>query len=163
MKYRAYLDIETTGLSCHNCDLTVIGIALEKAEKCRTVQLIEDEVCEKKLLKALKGVDEIYSYNGSRFDLPFIETKLRIDLKGRFKHTDLMYECWRQKLKGGLKVVERLLGIQRQLKDVDGYMAVLLWYDYLNNNNRQALQKLLAYNKEDVVNLQVLRRKLRVK
>jgi uncharacterized protein YprB with RNaseH-like and TPR domain len=73
-----------------------------------------------------------------------------------------MYECWRQNLKGGLKVVERLLGIQRRLKNVNGYMAVLLWYDYLNNNNLQALQKLLAYNKEDVINLQTLRRKLGV-
>jgi hypothetical protein len=163
MKYRAYLDIETTGFSRYGCDLTVIGIALERAGKCRTIQLVEDDVCEKKLLKVLKGVDEIYSYNGSRFDLPFIEAKLRIDLKDRFKHTDLMYECWRQNLKGGLKVVERLLGIQRHLKDVDGYMAVLLWYDYLNNNNRRALQKLLAYNEEDVVNLRVLRLKLGIK
>jgi len=33
MKYRAYLDIETTGLSRYYCDLTVIGIALEKGRK----------------------------------------------------------------------------------------------------------------------------------
>ncbi|MDD5063337.1 MAG: ribonuclease H-like domain-containing protein [Phycisphaerae bacterium] len=163
MKYRAYIDIETTGFSCYDCDLTVIGIALEKAGKCRTIQLIEDDLSEKKLLKLLKGVDEIYSYNGSRFDLPFIETKFRINLKGSFRHTDLMYECWRQNLKGGLKVVERLLGIQRHLKGVDGSMAVSLWYDYLNNNNSQALRKLLAYNKEDVVNLRALRRKLGIK
>jgi uncharacterized protein YprB with RNaseH-like and TPR domain len=162
MKVRAYLDIETTGFSSFSCDLTVIGIALERGGKCQTIQLIKDDLCEKKLLKILKGVDEIYSYNGSRFDLPFIEAKLRIDLKNHFKHTDLMYECWRQKLKGGLKVVERLLGIQRRLKNVNGYMAVLLWYDYLNNNNLQALQKLLAYNKEDVINLHTLRRKLGV-
>jgi len=163
MKYRAYIDIETTGLSCHYCDLTVIGIALEKAGKCRVVQLIEDDLYQEKLLKILKGVDEIYSYNGSRFDLPFIENKFRIDLKGRFTHTDLMYECLRRNLKGGLKAVERLLGIQRRLKGVDGSMAVLLWYDYLNNNDRQALRKLLAYNAEDVVNLRVLRRKLGIK
>lgn len=163
MKYRAYIDIETTGLSCYDCDLTVIGIALEKAGKCRTIQLIENELCKRKLLRTLRGVDEIYSYNGSRFDLPFIENKLRINLKGCFKHTDLMYDCWRQNLKGGLKVVERLLGIKRRLTEVDGSVAVLLWYDYLNNNNKLALRKLLAYNEEDVVNLRVLRRKLGIK
>lgn len=163
MKYRAYIDIETTGLSCYDCDLTVIGIALEKGGKCRTIQLIEDDLCGKKLLKILRGVDEIYSYNGSRFDLPFIENKFRIDLKGRFRHTDLMYDCWRHNLKGGLKVVERRLGIKRRLIGVDGSMAVLLWYDYLNNNNRFALRKLLAYNEEDVVNLRLLRRKLGIK
>ena len=116
-----------------------------------------------KLLKTLKGVDEIYTYNGSRFDLPFIKAKLRIDLKEYFKHTDLMYDCWRNNLKGGLKVVERLLGINRKLKGVDGYMAVQLWYDYLNNNNKESLRTLLAYNEEDIVNLRVLRQKLEVK
>lgn len=143
MKYRAYIDIETTGLSRYYCDLTVIGIALEKGRKCQIVQLLEGDLYEEKLLKALKGVDEIYSYNGSRFDLPFIQTNLGIDLNGCFKHTDLMYDCWRQNLKGGLKVVEQKLGINRKLKGVDGYMAVQLWYDYLNDNNKQALKTLL--------------------
>ena len=163
MKYRAYLDIETTGLSRYYSDLTVIGIALEHGSKCRVIQLLEDDIYEAKLLKVLKGVDEIYSYNGSRFDLPFIKTKLGIDLNDYFRHTDLMYDCWRQSLKGGLKVVERLLGIQRRLADVDGYMAVQLWWDYVNNMNEESLQKLLAYNEEDVVNLQLLRRKLGIK
>ncbi|MHC4124083.1 MAG: ribonuclease H-like domain-containing protein [Planctomycetota bacterium] len=163
MKCRAYLDIETTGLSRNYCDLTVIGIALETGRKCQVIQLIENDLSERKLIKTLKGVDEIYTYNGSRFDLPFIKAKLRIDLKDCFKHTDLMYDCWRQDLKGGLKVVEQLLDINRKLKGVDGYMAVQLWYDYVNNNDIKSLRILLEYNREDVVNLQVLRRKLRVK
>ena len=161
MKYRAY--IETTGLSRHYADLTVIGIALEKSSGLEVVQLIEADLSEKRLLVALHGVDEFYSYNGSRFDLPFIRAKLRVDLKDCFKHTDLMYNCWRNDLKGGLKAGERQLDIDRRLKDVDGYAAVKLWYEYINNRNQQALQKLLAYNREDVVNLRVLRRKLGVK
>lgn len=74
-----------------------------------------------------------------------------------------MYGCWAQNLYGGLKAVEQQLDIKRQLKDIDGYMAVQLWYDYLNNNDEQALQTLLAYNQEDVSNLRILRRKLRVR
>ncbi len=163
MKYRAYLDIETTGLSHYHADLTVIGIALEKGRKCQVVQLIEDDLYEEMLLKNLEGVDEIYTYNGSRFDLPFIKTKLGVDLNSCFKHTDLMYDCWRHKLKGGLKAVERLLDIKRNLTDVDGYIAVQLWFDYMNNNNEQALRTLLEYNQEDVVNLRFLRRKLKVR
>ena len=163
MKYRAYLDIETTGLSRYNCDLTVIGIALERGGKIKVIQLIEDDLHEARLLKALQGADEIYSYNGSRFDLPFIKAKLAVDLKQSFKHTDLMYYCWRENLKGGLKAVERKLGIERHLKDVDGHVAVQLWWDYANNNNEWALRTLLAYNEEDVVNLHVLRQRLRVR
>lgn len=162
MKCRAYIDIETTGLSRRFADLTVVGIALEKNGSCEVVQLLDEELSDEKLLSALRGVDELYSYNGSRFDLPFIRAKLGVDLTKCFRHTDLMYDCWRHKLKGGLKAVERKLGINRSLKDVDGYVAVKLWYEYVNNHDRQALSTLLEYNREDVVNLQVLRQKLQI-
>jgi len=162
MKYRAYIDIETTGLSRYSADLTVVGIALEKDGPCRVVQLLEAGLSDKRLLAVLHGVDEIYSYNGSRFDLPFIAARLGVDLKRCFKHTDLMYDCWRNQLKGGLKAVERQLGIDRHLKGVDGFMAVRLWFEYVNNNDRRALATLLEYNREDVVNLPLLRRKLNV-
>jgi uncharacterized protein YprB with RNaseH-like and TPR domain len=163
MKCRAYLDIETTGLSRYGCELTVVGIGLEKGRRVRVVQLIEDDLHEEGLLEAIDCVDEIYTYNGSRFDLPFIEAQLGVDLSQCFKHTDLMYDCWRHDLKGGLKVVEKMLGIERKLKGVDGYVAVQLWWDYLNNGDQNSLQMLLAYNAEDVVNLRVLRQKLRVR
>ena len=162
MKYRAYIDIETTGLSRRYADLTVIGIALEKSGQCRVVQLLEAGLSDEQLLAALHGVDELYSYNGSRFDLPFIRAKLGVDLNKCFRHTDLMYDCWRNQLKGGLKAVERQLGIHRRLKDVDGYVAVKLWYDYVNNHNQKALSMLLEYNREDIVNLHILRQKLQV-
>jgi len=162
MKCRAYIDIETTGLSRRFADLTVVGIALEKNGSCEVIQLLDEELSDEKLLSALRGVDELYSYNGSRFDLPFIRAKLGVDLNKCFRHTDLMYDCWRNKLKGGLKAVERKLGIHRNLKDVDGYVAVKLWYEYVNNHNRQALSTLLDYNREDIVNLHVLRQKLQV-
>lgn len=163
MKYRAYLDIETTGLSYRYADVTVIGIALENGEQCRVVQLVEDDLSDKQLLKTLQGVNEIYTYNGSRFDLPFIKARIGVDLRQFFKHTDLMYDCWRKDLRGGLKVVEAKLGIERRLKHVDGRMAVQLWYEYVNSSNERALRTLLGYNWEDVVNLRVLRRRLRVK
>ena len=162
MKYRAYIDIETTGLSRRFADLTVIGIALERDGQCRVVQLHGVDLSNERLLMVLEGVDELYSYNGSRFDLPFIRAKLGVDLNKCFRHTDLMYDCWRNKLKGGLKAVERQLGIIRYLKNVNGYVAVKLWYDYVNNHNQQALSALLEYNREDIVNLQVLRQKLQI-
>ena len=73
-----------------------------------------------------------------------------------------MYNCWRRDLKGGLKVVEVRLGIARRLPDMNGYMAVKLWWDYVNDNDLEALRVLLEYNREDVMNLHVLREKLGV-
>ena len=162
-KTRAYLDIETTGLSRRYYDITVVGVAVEREGKLKLTQLVKPKITEAGLLRALKGIDEIYTYNGSRFDLPFIKTRLGVDLKVEFNHRDLMYDCWKKNLKGGLKAVERKLSIRRRLKDIDGFMAVRLWWDYVHGNDKGALKTLLEYNGEDVLNLKALRRKLGVK
>lgn len=162
LKCYAYLDIETTGLSWDCCDLTVVGIARIRGTDCRVGQLVGERISAEGVLSLLEGADEIYTYNGSRFDLPFIKRRLGLDLTSGFRHTDLMYDCWRQHLKGGLKVVEARLGIQRQLADMNGFIAVRLWWDYVNNANAHALRTLLEYNREDIVNLHVLRDKLGV-
>ena len=49
-----------------------------------------------------------------------------------------------------------------RVPEVDGMMAVRLWWNYVNYHNLQALHTLLEYNREDVVNLHVLRRRLGV-
>jgi uncharacterized protein len=163
VKCYGYLDIETTGLSRNCCDLTVVGVAVMRGAEEQFGQLFGDGITADGVLGLLEGVDEIYTYNGSRFDLPFIQQRLNLDLRRQYAHTDLMYKCWLKDLKGGLKVVETKLGIERRLHDMNGFMAVRLWWEYVNNNDTQALQTLLEYNREDVVNLHVLRQKLGVK
>jgi uncharacterized protein YprB with RNaseH-like and TPR domain len=162
VEHFAYLDIETTGLSRNCSDLTVVGVAAISGSRLKTLQLVGAQITAEAVLDLLKGIERIYTYNGSRFDLPFIKSRLGLDLKRQFAHTDLMYDCWRQNLKGGLKAVESRLGIQRQLPGVDGFMAVRLWWNYVNYHNRQALDTLLEYNREDCLNLHVLREKLGV-
>jgi hypothetical protein len=162
MKCRGYLEIETTGLSRDCADLTVVGVATVKGTSLHVAQLHGSQISAAGICRLLAGVDEVYTYNGSRFDLPFIRRKLQLDLKRHIAHTDLMYNCWRHRLKGGLKAVESKLGIPRRYPEVDGYMAVRLWWDYVNNHNAAALRVLLEYNREDVVNLHALRKKLGV-
>ncbi len=162
MKHLAYLDIETTGLSRDCSDLTVVGVATTNGSCLEAHQLVGEDITAEAVLGLLDGVDRIYTYNGSRFDLPFIKARLGLDLRRRFPHTDLMYDCWRQNLKGGLKAVEVRLGIQRQSQGIDGFMAVRLWWNYVNYHNQEALNTLLEYNREDVMNLHVLREKLGV-
>ena len=156
----AYLDIETTGLSSLYADITVIGIYLVNGADSRLVQLVGGEVTEDNLFEALNGVCTIYTYNGSRFDLPFIRSCLDVDLTQPYHHHDLMYDCWRNNLYGGFKAVEQQLGIPRRLKGIGGLEAVMLWLRYKNNGDQNALALLLQYNKEDVVNLKSLREKL---
>jgi len=156
----AYLDIETTGLSPANCDITVIGIYLCNGFDARFIQLVGKDISARSISESLVGVSKIHTYNGSRFDLPFIASRVGVDLAQSIAHRDLMYDCWKCNLYGGLKYVEKQLGIQRRLTEVNGYEAVLLWWKYVNSFDLDALKTLLAYNKEDVVNLKILKDKL---
>jgi uncharacterized protein YprB with RNaseH-like and TPR domain len=156
----AYLDIETTGLTSSECVITVIGIHLCRGGDVDFVQLVGREITAGSILEVLSGVDVIYTYNGSRFDLPFIRAQFGINLAEQFTHRDLMYDCWRNNLFGGLKAVERQLGINRELKGVDGYEAVRLWWRYVDSFDLDALNTLLEYNKEDVINLKTLKEML---
>ena len=48
-------------------------------------------------------------------------------------------------------------GIDRgDLAGIDGFFAVLLWYDYKRTGNQKALETLLAYNIQDVLTLENL-------
>jgi len=156
----AYLDIETTGLCSFYDEITVIGICLANDFENRLVQLVGGDVTRTNLLRNLRCVDTIYTYNGSRFDLPFINIRLGVNLREHFHHRDLMHDCWRNNLYGGFKAVERQLNIPRRLRGIGGAEAVTLWWRYQIDHDRRALDLLLEYNKEDVVNLITLREKL---
>jgi uncharacterized protein len=156
-RFDAYLDIETTGLWRGRDQITVIGIYLASDTTNTLIQLVGANVTRANLLRALRCVDTIYTYNGSRFDLPFINSSLGVDLKEHFHHRDLMHDCWRNRLFGGFKAVERQLGIGRHLRGIGGADAVALWWRYKINHDRKALSVLLEYNREDVVNLMALR------
>ena len=156
----AYLDIETTGLSCQYAGITVIGIYLVDGVNDRLVQLVGSDVTSGNLLESLAGVNKIYPDNGSRFDLTFIHGSLNVDLATLFSHHDLMLDCCKRNLYGGFKAVEQQLGILRQLQGIGGWDAVRLWWRYLDYGDSDALATLLVYNTEDVINLKILRERL---
>ena len=156
----AYLDIETTGLSWISSIITVVGIYLSHGPDGEFSQLVGSSVTRDNLLRVLRNVQKIYIYNGSRFDIPCIEVSLGVDSRTKFHHHDLMYDCWRNNLFGGLKAVERQLGIPRQLTGIGGRDAISLWWRYRYGKDQSALSLLLQYNQEDVINLRVLNEKL---
>jgi len=87
--------------------------------------------------------------------VPFIERCFGTKLN--HAHIDLRYILASLGYKGGLKSCEVQLGIDRgNLKDIDGFFAVLLWHDYQTNRNQKALETLLAYNIQDVLTLENL-------
>ncbi len=162
MGYCAYLDIETTSLSPFTGELTVIGLFLEDSSDNGVIQLVGDKISSSRLIERIENIEMLYTYNGARFDLPFIKTKLNVSLTEYCRHKDLMFACWQRNLYGGLKGVERQLGIKRKLPDIDGRIAVQLWHNYKRYGDNNSLARLLKYNEEDVLNLRVIRQKLNI-
>jgi len=146
----AYLDIETTGLD--RCRDAVTTIALYDGRSIRTYvqgRNLPDFV------RDIQNYALLVTYNGKCFDVPFIESALRTRLPQ--VHIDLRHLLHSLGLRGGLKGCERQLGLSRgELDGVDGYFAVLLWRDFQCTGRSAALETLLAYNIEDVVNLETL-------
>lgn len=113
------------------------------------------------ILKALTGVRWLVTFNGDRFDLPVLRRAMGMDLRDYVSSRDLLYDCWRLGLYGGLKAVEVQLGIPRTLDGMDGYEAMRLWERYVAWDDAQALQLLCQYNREDVMNLPRVEQRLR--
>lgn len=147
----AYVDIETTGLSCDGGD-HITTIALSGGGEVRTYvhgRNLED------FQDDIREFDLIVTFNGKCFDVPFIERTFgtRLDMG----HIDLRYVLKRIGLSGGLKSIEHQMGMGRDdLEGVDGYFAVFLWHEYQTTANPAALETLLAYNAADVVGLEAL-------
>ena len=147
----AYVDIETTGLSPSSSKITVIGVYDGKDVKSfvRGINLEE-------IVQEMEQYDFLVTFNGARFDLPFIQREFpQITMKQM--HTDLMYPLRRIGFKGGLKNIEHMLGINRseETEGMDGFEAVRLWKEY-EKGNEEALDLLLEYNREDIVNLETI-------
>jgi len=147
----AYLDIETTGLSMGRDAVTVVGVYDGRRERSfvKGVNLHE-------LPLALARSKVLVTFNGARFDLPFLRRafpRMRLDQM----HVDLMYPLRRLGFRGGLKSIERQVGIERseETTGLSGFDAVRLWEAYIRGD-QGALDLLLEYNSEDVVNLESL-------
>lgn len=143
---RAYLDIETD----RSGNICVVGVCVENNG---FLQWYGKDIKTDEILRELAGVHTIVTFNGDGFDLPRMKERLNIDLKARCVSRDLFKDKKKLGIKGGLKELEKMFGIERKTDGMDGYKAIRLWEKYTNHGNQEALNLLLEYNKEDVVNL----------
>ena len=144
----AFLDIETTGLSPDYSIITLVGILDREGYHSFVYdQNLSD------LREALEQYDLIVTFNGASFDLPFIESHFG-ELFRHTAHIDLRHVLNRIGQKGGLKAIERRLGVGRpsELTALDGFDAVRLWRMW-ELGSEGALDTLIRYNAEDVFSL----------
>lgn len=171
-----YLDIETDGGMDEEA-ITVIGMyAPAETAKCE-VSSIESRANGSSLstqhstpnssfTALVKGEDlenfrdiiskysMIVTFFGHGFDIPVLQRRfpgLRMDQI----HLDLCPALRKVGYRGGLKRIEKQFGIERseETAGLGGYDAVKLWRSYMRMGNESALEKLIAYNREDCVSL----------
>ena len=146
----AYLDIETTGLSPHYSHITTIAVYDGK----KVHDFIRGENLDD-FPEFIAKFPAIATFYGKSFDIPFIRHEMGIEFHQI--HFDVCFLLRRLQIKGGLKKIERRFGISRgDLDSLDGYTAVLLWKRFRKSQKREYLETLLAYNNEDVINLEFL-------
>jgi uncharacterized protein YprB with RNaseH-like and TPR domain len=150
-EHALFIDIETTGLSPQYHDITMIGVYGNKKTQVFIRGINLDE-----FPKVLKDCTMLVSFNGTRFDLPFISRNFP-EIRFDQLHIDLMYPLRRVGLKGGLKNIERRLDLARsdETAGLDGFDAVRLWYQY-QRGSQKALDTLVKYNTEDIQNLETI-------
>ena len=144
----AFLDIETTGLSAQSSIITLVGILdTDGYHPFVHGRNLSD------LREALEKYDLIVTYNGASFDLPFVERHFGSVFRHK-AHIDLKHVLGRIGLKGGLKSIERRMGVGRpsELSSLDGYDAVRMWRMW-TRGDEGALDTLIRYNAEDVLSL----------
>lgn len=146
-----FFDIETTGLDADRNKVTTVSFHRGGDD----VTLVQGEdLTRERLKQEIFRSSMLVSFNGKRFDQPFLEQNF--DMNINTPHIDLMYPCKRLGMTGGLKKVEKQLGIERELEDIDGREAIRLWKKYERKGDQKALDKLVKYNRYDARNLKQL-------
>jgi uncharacterized protein YprB with RNaseH-like and TPR domain len=143
---KAYLDIETD----RKGNICVIGIFIEHNG---FVQLHGEDITTDNLEMIMRKAKTVVTFYGDSFDLPVIKRYFNLDLKVTHHSLDLFKVKKGLGIKGGLKELEKMFGIKRKTEGINGYKAMLLWERYIRKGKIDALNLLLEYNKEDVLNL----------
>ncbi len=167
-----FLDIETTGFHREHCYIMLIGVITYcDGHWICTQWFAESREDEPQILKAfLKILSEpslLISFNGTRFDLPFIAARLayhhffkspqealesllkqhiHVDLLTISKHLPERLENYR------LKTIESYLNIYRT-DNISGGESVQLYYQYLKNPTQALLDSILLHNADDIENM----------
>ena len=162
----AIIDIETLGLSFEN-PIILLGIAnIRKNRTCIHQFLLRDISDELgaiwSFLSHVENGSTLMTYNGRRFDIPYIKQRLSYHGKEASlnnHHFDILHFTWRalgKKLPNcRLGTVEKYFGLQRRT-NIPGALAPHFYYTYLKTRNVGPLVAIVKHNKQDLINLGII-------
>lgn len=142
-----YLDIETYGV--RESRVTLIGLS-----DSEHVRILSGSSVDRSMLdEVLASAEAIVTYNGCRFDLPYLAKAYHLAISAFT--IDLEPLCAKHGLQGGLKRVENALGIERDVS-LRGGDALALWRSYRASGDTHFLDLLTAYVEQDVMSLPIV-------
>ena len=146
-----FLDIETTGLSVYYDIVTLVGWSMGSYFDVHING--QDDTF---LRKALARAKTIVTFNGTMFDLKFLNEHYE-ELQTPPVHIDLRFLTKRIGLSGGQKKIEKIIGYNRdeEVEDMLGEAAPILWHKY-RRGDTAALKRLIKYNHEDVEGMKAI-------
>lgn len=140
-----FIDVETTGLSRHSCHVSVItAFHRDEMHSFMYGENLDD------FLLLVDDAGLLVTFNGNCFDIPFLEKTFNIPSIG-CAHIDLRWIAWHRGYRGGLKAIERKLGIYRppHIDGIDGYEAVDLFFQW-QRGDASSRKRLISYCRADV-------------
>jgi hypothetical protein len=167
LAHAAFLDVETTGLSGGTGTyvfLVGLGTFEDGAFHLRQF-FLADLWGEAAMLAAVTEVLErcraLVTFNGRRFDLPLLETRLTLSrlppAPPAVPHLDLLYPArrlYRRRLPScRLAALEcALLGVERE-DDVPGWAIPALYFEYVRRGEARPLRAVFKHNALDILSL----------
>lgn len=161
-----FLDIETTGLS-PNTYLFLCGLMYFENGDFVVEQVFARDYSEEAGLlgyvrETLDRFETVVTYNGVKFDLPFIKTRMavnRVPVFKPFTSVDLLYTA-RRVYTGKLPncklgtVEGHLRGFERT-GDIPGKHIPAAYHDYVHSGDGRAMKNVLYHNRMDLFTMAV--------
>jgi hypothetical protein len=151
----SYFDIETSGLEADSIVTLVCCFHAGQPLRFLAGENLDD------FLELLEQVKLLVSFNGASFDVPRVLDRFHIP-ELPCAHVDLRWLCHHAGWRGGLKAIERTLGLRRppDLDGLGGAEAVWFWQAWSERGDAQAKRTLERYCAADTVMLKLLSAKL---
>jgi uncharacterized protein YprB with RNaseH-like and TPR domain len=162
-----FFDTETTGLS-GGTGTTIFLLGYARVLRDRVIvrqHLLPGPGNEVALYQSfLEEVDytTLVTYNGKAFDWPQVKTRHtlireHVPKLPAFGHYDLLHasrRLWKKKLESVrlANVEKEILGIERK-DDIPGFLAPMIYFDFVKTNEMQGIKGVMKHNEWDVLTL----------